>query len=877
MKGAAYMIIIKNREMLIPNNEQYIGTTYDTDTEIRVFKINRIRPGIDISGMTFRLDLRYPASDNYPEEGSDTILLDKVVTDTSILLTWTITESQLQREGTVFIQLRAIDDEATAKWSSFDAPMYVERHLNTPGSYTGDLTEIEQMEQDHQYMLSVVDELKEHIDYTFESEAWATGERDGEEVPETDPAYHNNSKYYKEQTETMNHVSEAYAKGTVDGADVSEGETGYHDNAKYYKEQASASASQAAATVADTNTRFDNAIAAVTTDTELADIRVGADGVTYGSAGTSVRTQITDLKDALRNQISPVYKSSMVNVLSGITWELGFINSSGVNVTSSTFIRTVNYIGIANFTRVSTSVVSGYTYAFYFYNSSYTFISRITSTTYNYSALTIPDGTSYLRIAVADENSGTADISYAQYITVTAGYALLDVVNGHSASISDIENLTSPSVLEGVSWVVGSISASTGNNIDSSTRIRTVGYIDVSDIDEVICNVASGYKYSLFAYDSSKNFVDILVSFATTNQTIAIPSGVAYIRIVFADTSDGTASVGYAEYFTCTYETPLTEMASNYSALSGFINGITPSEYLAIPSYFETNLATAIASIKSYMMALGTDGDAFVFVTDCHWNNNAKHSPALINEIIKKTSVRMVVNGGDYIYAHEDTKEEAYNEIYDCIQAFEFSDSNVVPFNIYGNHDNNTNNNNDATTYLVQSELYDMLLRPNASKVVFGGYNYYYFDNDSAQIRYIFLLWGNNELPAQTAWIAEVMSSLPNGYKAVVFHHGIYGVNSSSEIVITAQFILDAFEDYKDDLICFVQGHAHSDQVYYAYDNNTTVPIILTDTDSLSPLVGDATTGTITEQCFDVMIINTSTQTIQCVRVGRGSSRTISY
>lgn len=47
--------------------------------------------------------------------------------------------------------------------------------------------------------------------------------------------------------------------------------------------------------------QFDTAVAAVTTDTEVTDIRVGADGVTDTTAGASVRRQFTDLKSDLTN------------------------------------------------------------------------------------------------------------------------------------------------------------------------------------------------------------------------------------------------------------------------------------------------------------------------------------------------------------------------------------------------------------------------------------------------------------------------------------------------------------------------------------------------------------------------------------------------
>ena len=70
------MIVLNNREMLIPKLERYIGTTYDDNAEIRVFKIDRADiNGVDLSDLSFRLDLQYENSK------PDTALLDKEITE----------------------------------------------------------------------------------------------------------------------------------------------------------------------------------------------------------------------------------------------------------------------------------------------------------------------------------------------------------------------------------------------------------------------------------------------------------------------------------------------------------------------------------------------------------------------------------------------------------------------------------------------------------------------------------------------------------------------------------------------------------------------------------------------------------------------------
>lgn len=75
-------------------------------------------------------------------------------------------------------------------------------------------------------------------EYAETAESWANGKRDGVDVSSTDPAYHNNAKYYAETSGDNVEESEAWAKGTKNGVAVPSTDPTYHNNSKYYSEQA---------------------------------------------------------------------------------------------------------------------------------------------------------------------------------------------------------------------------------------------------------------------------------------------------------------------------------------------------------------------------------------------------------------------------------------------------------------------------------------------------------------------------------------------------------------------------------------------------------------------------------------------------------------
>ena len=93
---------------------------------------------------------------------------------------------------------------------------------------------------------NVVEQIELDVDAAKEaaktSEAYAVGKRGDVDVESTDPAYHNNSKYYSEQAgssataaDTSAKDAEAYAIGKRGGTDVGSSDPAYHNNSKYYQ------------------------------------------------------------------------------------------------------------------------------------------------------------------------------------------------------------------------------------------------------------------------------------------------------------------------------------------------------------------------------------------------------------------------------------------------------------------------------------------------------------------------------------------------------------------------------------------------------------------------------------------------------------------
>lgn len=281
-----------------------------------------------------------------------------------------------------------------------------------------------------------------------------------------------------------------------------------------------------------------------------------------------------------------------------------------------------------------------------------------------------------------------------------------------------------------------------------------------------------------------------------------------------------------------------------------------------IPYYWNSEIDRAVSQIQSNIINASAVGSTTVcFVTDCHWKTNEKHSPYIIKDIFSKCNVNYFVNGGDILYRHTTTKQEAIDEITDCINAFRICGKPMIT--LYGNHDRNRNNNSDHTeAYLSHSEHANIVFKsfmpdPHIIRVSSDFAGFYWEDEF---YRYAGIYWFSSE----THSFPEAAEICNTNKPVIIFCHGIVFSIAEDPVDDTYdnRWILNAFEPYKAKIKCFVQGHSHRDAIRHAWE---TVPIISIDCDTVNTY---STVGTITEQA--IAFITFDADKISIVKVGRG-------
>ena len=170
-----------------------------------------------LSGYTFKLKGRQPGNPPflaYEFEGTLATALNAVVS-------FEIDTTMTGRAGKGTAELVILDEENDVKFASVNFAVYTEPAAVPDGSIDADV----------QRAMEIAEEVQEIVDTAAaevkgEAEAWAVGQRDGVDVPSTDPAYENNAKFYAEQAaqiaEDISGVTEQVATNTSDISDLKE-------------------------------------------------------------------------------------------------------------------------------------------------------------------------------------------------------------------------------------------------------------------------------------------------------------------------------------------------------------------------------------------------------------------------------------------------------------------------------------------------------------------------------------------------------------------------------------------------------------------------------------------------------------------------------
>lgn len=335
------------------------------------------------------------------------------------------------------------------------------------------------------------------------------------------------------------------------------------------------------------------------------------------------------------------------------------------------------------------------------------------------------------------------------------------------------------------------------------------------------------------------------------------------------------------------------------------------------PDYYRSHMQDRVDTINSKLTSPNDFG--FGFITDVHAEFNTKHFPALIDEVRTKTPINEFMGGGDWATSWFDSKNDADNkpELFHFFEELQRLFKGVPLLKTVGNHEWAYGANNAYN--ITSQEMYAYYLR-DADKmfndIQWGpDHTYYYWDDKLNHCRFISLNvmdypsvlkpTGNQDNKEwwfevgndQINWLKATLNSVPDGYVVAIESHLVplsadqFASFPAAKIGTTIsngedlQAIASAyaaktgdFASAKGDLLGWFGGHYHADDITV----RNGVTYISTIADCMSvwediPNVPKKTAGTVSEQAFDVAIVDRANRKVNLIRIGDGSDRSFTY
>lgn len=514
----------------------------------------------------------------------------------------------------------------------------------------------------------------------------------------------------------------------------------------------------------------------------------------------SIPSDYTQLSDDVNNLKSTVGNSIGVPVLETAQWvDSEYINASNGSFTPYSGWHRSQYIDIGtnNAGKVihfnnSKNDSSAYNV---FYDANHAKVGANFNT--NNTDIIIPNNARYFAVSIENTYNVTWNWGIVPLIDRATNESLDNVIDKYNIN-SIIFDVVNDSYID----------RATGSFIDYPGWKRT-DYIDISNFDTVIIETIAKTEYNAF-YTKDKTYINnFTISMGRNN--IEIPNEAHYMALSGVNATIDAIAIykGYPSDKTFMQDECLLlrkELPSYYT------------EYPATPTGYNDG---AYIDMKAGEVSLANKN--FIFITDVHWQSNAKNSNKLIAYLRKKLHISNVIHGGDILDYDRDNPYLATVHMREWVDEARAScGSGLLP--VHGNHDINTGSGrNDSETeadkipytvaesieldgskpFIVQetneeieSRISSITFDSEADKQEVIAYYklHYYYDDDKNKIRYIVLNHGTHlngiiyryfnvrqfgEVFLQMDWLYSVLMSTPNQYTVVVAMHTFLNYNNN--------------------------------------------------------------------------------------------------
>ena len=638
---------------------------------------------------------------------------------------------------------------------------------------------------------------------------------------------------------------------------------------------------------------------------------------------TTLNNGVSQLKDDLRNQTETLYLNPFKNLFNGTFENARIFNGVFTKLSTNKDYAASDYyvpvVGGNNYT-VSLEGTDKYIYLYvHQYNSNKEFISSFdgfsifgkgrVSKTY-----TVDDNAGYIRIDTyrANENyMSLVPINLQIEVGTTAteyyphGKGKLRITdNGtHENRISKLENevssinelnyVQSPNIF-GLNFINGKItnegtitSLSTGKTYAAANGRVAVNGGELYTIQFVSPEVMT--TIYLYQFDDDNLRISEKTWFTGDNakitETLSILKQTKYVTLSsyreneswenitpqFVQIEKGSVATEYRVY------------GNKYAIIPEINKRIDKLENGNLPSYYGTYLKDKISTIENILRESYAHGDAFYFITDMHWDKNAQKSPDIITMMQKRLRINKMFTGGDI------TSNGYENSPITELRKAMGNDASV--YSVSGNHEYIGTVTYSDIAYM-QNSLYP-------ENVEFGSIekSYYYIDNKAKKIRYIVLAaYGEAVNGAartlytdidQLEWFKNTALNVESGWTIIILTHCLYSVpvysdGSWGSVVIEQpdqdnHGFTNAIKNYSGAgvIACVIQGHLHYDRIFM---QDGMPPVVCVTCDKNQPWIKDGvnqepelierSSGSIKEQAFDVVVIDTNVRKLKFIRIG---------